>query len=198
MTGLEKILKHIEDDANATAQAVLEESRSKAEDITATAQTDGEKNRAEIEERSKLDVQACLSRAESAALLQEKKLILNAKQEIISSVIKSAKDSLFKLSNVEYTNVIVKMLVKYAMVQQGQIILSANDKLRLGKDFQATIQLALASTEGAAHTVSEDTRDIDGGFVLIYGDVEINCSFDALFFAARESLQDKVCGVLFV
>lgn len=198
MTGLEKILKHIEDDASATANAVIAEADNKAKEITAAARAEGEKRRAEIAEQSKLDVQACLSRAESAALLQEKKLILNAKQQIISNVIASAKDSLLKYPDKEYFDIIIKMVKKYALRQPGQIAFSRTDLGRLPQQFDYELQTALLEIVGASLTISEKSKDIDGGFILIYGDVEVNCSFDALFFAARESLQDKVCEVLFV
>lgn len=46
-------------------------------------------------------------------------------------------------------------------------------------------------------TVSRETRDIDGGFVLSYGGIEENCSIEALFYAARERLQDRVQELLF-
>ena len=38
---------------------------------------------------------------------------------------------------------------------------------------------------------------IDGGFVLIYGGMEENCSFSALFDANREDFLDAAKAVLF-
>ena len=40
-------------------------------------------------------------------------------------------------------------------------------------------------------------RNMEGGFVLVYGGVEQNCSFAALFDTARDSLQDKLHALLF-
>lgn len=197
MTGLEKILKHIEEDAAVTANAIIAEAESKAKEITALAYAEGEKKRLEIEERSKLDVKSCLSRAESAALLQEKKIILNAKQDIINDVILRAKESVLELPDKEYFDVILKMVKKHALGQAGQISFSQKDKNRLPQDFEDNLRTALAEIKGAKLTISEKTCDIDGGFILVYGDVEENCSFNALFFAAKETLQDKVCKLLF-
>ena len=45
--------------------------------------------------------------------------------------------------------------------------------------------------------VSAGSRDIDAGFVLTYGGIEENCSFDAIFDSARETLQDKAQELLF-
>ena len=46
-------------------------------------------------------------------------------------------------------------------------------------------------------TISKESKEIDGGFLLLYGDVEENCSFDAMFMAAKETLQDEVRDLLF-
>ena len=46
-------------------------------------------------------------------------------------------------------------------------------------------------------TLSSETIDTAGGFVLSYGGVEQNCTFHALIDAGRERLTDKVSKVLF-
>ena len=46
--------------------------------------------------------------------------------------------------------------------------------------------------------VSNGNCDIDGGFILIYGGIEENCSFRAMLDANREHLADKVNELLFV
>jgi len=197
MTGLEKILKHIEEDATTVAEAIVTEAKSKAEEMISLAQVEAEKKHAAIVQQSKTDVDACLSRGASAALLQEKKLILNAKQQIIGNVITSAKDSLMKLPEKEYFDIIIKMVQKYALAKPGQILFSDTDNERMPEQFEAILCAALLDIEGAELIISKKTRAINGGFVLLYGDVEENCSFDALFLAAKESLQDKVCELLF-
>ena len=45
--------------------------------------------------------------------------------------------------------------------------------------------------------ISETPANIKNGFVLSYGDVEENCSFDALIEASKETLQDKIGQMLF-
>lgn len=197
MTGLEKILKVIEDDAISAAEAVITEAQREADVITTAAKAECQKKCADIAAQSAIDIKASFSRAESAALLHEKKLILNAKQQIIDNVITSAKKSLVILPDKEYFDVIIKMIKKHALDQSGQIIFSTKDRKRLPNDFENVIRTALVDKNGASLTISEETGDFDGGFILIYGSVEENCSFDALFFAAREGLQDKVCALLF-
>ena len=46
--------------------------------------------------------------------------------------------------------------------------------------------------------MAKQPRPIDGGFILVYGGVEENCSIEALFYAEQERLQDKVQAFLCV
>jgi len=197
MTGLEKILKSIEADATTNAEAVIAEARREAEEITCAAKAEAEKKCAEIAIKSDMDRTAVLNRAESAAELMEKKIILDAKQQIINDIINKAKNSLANLSDSEYVEVLILMVKKYAHNKSGKIQFSLADKKRLTKDFDALLQKVLSEKEGASLTVSEDAAKVDGGFLLIYGDIEENCSFEALFNASKEELQDKVNALLF-
>lgn len=197
MTGLEKILKAIEDEAQANADAVIAQARKEADDIQAAAHTEAEKKSAQIAEKSAAEVKDTLSRAESAASLQERKIILEAKQQIISNIIIKARKSLAALPDSDFTDIILGMVKKFAHNKAGKIIFSETDRKRLPADMNEKMKSVLAEKSGASLTVAEETAAIDGGFLLIYGDVEENCSFDALFLAEKDTLQDKVNSLLF-
>lgn len=197
MTGLEKILKAIETDARANADAILSKANKEAEELIENARADAEKKCSEIAQKSETEVKAVLSRAKSAAMLQERQIILNAKQQMINNMIVNAKNTLINLSDEEYTEVVIRMVKKYAHREAGKIAFSEKDLKRLPKDFNLKLQNALTDKVGASLTLSEVASKIDGGFLLIYGDIEENCSFDAIFSAAKEELQDKVNTFLF-
>lgn len=197
MTGLEKILKAIEDQGQAAADAIIAEAKQTAESILAAAKLDAEKKSSQIAEKSAADVKSAINRAESAAALQEKKILLETKQQIISNIITNARKKLAELPDSEFTDIILKMVKKYSHNRPGTIVFSATDKKRLPVDFSDKLKSALVEKPEATLTVSEESANIDGGFLLIYGDVEENCSFDALFSTAKDSLQDKVNSLLF-
>ncbi len=197
MTGLDKIIKHIEDEAALTARNEIEKAKERAEEILKEAVLEADKKCSEIYEESQNEIKLSLSRSESAAALSEKKLILNAKQEIIADVIKKAQAALTSLPDEEYIVKVRNMIRKYALNQKGHILFSASDLTRLPKDFESSIITALADKSDAGLSVSGLTADIDGGFILDYGDIQVNCSFEALISAARETLQDKVREILF-
>ncbi len=197
MTGLEKILSAIEADAKHAADIVLRQAEQEAEQILAAAKAEADMKYAEIALKSDTAKKAVISRAESAAALQEKKTLLEAKQQIISSIIGEARKSLDHIPDQQYTEIILKMVSKYAHNKSGRILFSSADRKRLPSDLDIRIKEALKNKTGAILTVSEESTGISGGFLLVYGDIEENCTFDALFAAAKEDLQDKVNAYLF-
>ena len=46
-------------------------------------------------------------------------------------------------------------------------------------------------------TLSEETRPMRGGFIMVDGDVEINCAFETLVRLQREKLELAVAKTLF-
>lgn len=197
MTGLDKILTHIKEDASTAAEAIITQANKEANKITSDAQAEGKQRYEEINKQSELDVKAYKNRFKSAANLQERKLVLEAKQQIIGDIIRKAEDSLMNLSDEEYFKAILAMVKKYAQPESGQILFSKKDNKRLPVNFEDRLKEALEGIDGASLLISKETREIDGGFVLIYGEIEENCSFDALFLEARENMQDKVSALLF-
>ena len=197
MTGLEKILKAIEAEAQAGADTVIAQAKREAETILANAKMEAEAKCKVIAEKSEADVKAVISRAESAAALQEKKILLDAKQQIISNIIASARKRLDGLSNSEYTQVILSMVGKYAHNKKGKILFSSSDRVRLTNDFPEKLTSTLTNKAGAALEIGKEEPSFTGGFLLVYGDIEENCSFDALFAEEKDILQDKVNSLLF-
>lgn len=197
MTGLEKILKAIEVEAQAGADTVIAHAKRDAEEILNRAKSEAENKCIQIAEKSDADVKAVLSRAESAASLQEKKILLDTKQQIISNIIVSARNKLAKLPDSEYTDIILSMVKKYAHNKAGKILFSAADKKRLTKDFNDKLGNVLSGKSEASLTIADQEPPFEGGFLLIYGDIEENCSFDALFAEEKDNLQDKVNSLLF-
>jgi V/A-type H+-transporting ATPase subunit E len=195
MAGLEKIINDIEDEAKSAAEAITNAANEEAAEVIEKAKIKGEEESLLISKQSEADVSDYLSRAKSAAALQLKQAVLNTKQELINDVIEKALQSLYQLPDEEYFNLVLKMIGKYTLQQKGTIMFSAKDLNRLPASFQKKMEEVLAGKTELA--ISKETAQIKGGFVLVYGGVEENCSFEALFDAARETMQDKVHEMLF-
>lgn len=193
MTGLEKIVQQIQSEAQQAADNVIAQAKTEATEIVNKAKQEAAAQIASIEGQSKTDEGNILSAGKSAAALQIRRAVLEAKQQIIGELIEKTQKSIYDLPDDKYFALILKMVTKYALPERGEILFNASDLKRLPADFSDNI----AKAAPAGLTISKETRNIDGGFVLIYGGVEENCSFDALFYAAQETLQDKVQKLLF-
>ena len=196
MSGLDKIKSQILEEAEGTAQARLSEASARAEEITAAAkaevQAEGEKMRQKSEEA----VKNYTERVASSCDMQRKKAVLTAKQEVISEVLTKAYDKVVQLPENEYFELMRKMLNKYVQPADGEIVFSAADGKRMPEGFDKEIQ-KIAEAKGGTLNVSGETREIDGGFILVYGGIEENCTIRSMFDAKRDELSDQVQKLLF-
>ena len=112
-------------------------------------------------------------------------------------MIAKARKQLISLSDSEYTEMILSMVRKYAYRKEGKILFSKSDRKRLTSDFADRLNSSLAQKPGASLIIAEQEPPFTGGFLLVYGDIEENCSFDALFAERKDILQDKVNSLLF-
>lgn len=196
MTGLEKMKSQILDEANRSAGEILEQAKKEADAVMAEARKNAEAECQRISEKSEADAESLKGRAESSCDLQKRKAVLKAKQEVISEILKRAYKKMLASDTETYFDIIRKMLNKYVLPEEGEICFSSDDKKRMPDGFEKEIA-AIAAAKGGKLTVSKEKRNIQGGFVLIYGGIEENCTFKAMFDSRRGELSDKVHALLF-
>ena len=125
-----------------------------------------------------------------------KKALLQAKQELIRGVLEKAQAQILSLETPAYFDMIREMLKKYAQPEAGTIRFSKKDLERMPEGFETEIQ-NIAGEKGGSLALEKDPADLDGGFILIYGGIEENCTIGAMFEAKRDELSDCVHKVMF-
>ena len=195
MTGLEQIIRQIEDDAAASAVSIRQKAEEEAAQIAQEARSRGEARAQEIANQTKEQAKSIQSRAESAAALQKRQSVLAAKQAIIHELLEKSRQTMETLPAAEYFANLLKLIRRYALPQEGEILLSQRDLDRLPSGFEQ--ELAQALPVGGSLKVSSETRDIRGGCVLLYDGVEENCSIEALFSAGKDEMTDLARSILF-
>lgn len=195
MTGLDKIVSEINDEAKAEAEAIIQKANDEAAEIKAAAQTAGQAQADKILAQAKQDVADIGRSRESAQALQHRQRTLETKQTLLAETLDKALEALRGLPNWDYFNLLMRLAAASAQEGEGVMMLSAEDRQKLPSGFEHDLNSAL--TGGKSLKISDETRPIDGGFVLKYGDIEENCSFAAIFDARREEFIDKIQGVLF-
>ena len=123
----------------------------------------------------------------------------NAREDVrrlLGETLERARQAALALPDDDYFALLLRMAKRYALGKSGEAAFSARDQKRMPKDFPAKLDAA-AKELGGSLTVSKEPRDIDGGFVLLYGGMEENCSLTALFDANREDFLDAARAALF-
>ena len=137
-------------------------------------------------------------RLKAGAELEARKQRLQAKQEVVEEAFSQAIKKLNSLPDDQYFSIIVDLIVNSASNDSGEIILSGRDKERLPSDFEEKVNKNLSSKRSSGNfTLSDETRDINGGFILKMGNVEINNSFDAIIRMKRNEIEADVIASLF-
>ena len=135
-------------------------------------------------------------RAGAAADMQRKQAVLAAKQEMIREVLREAYEEILGLEAERYFGLMEKLLREYVLPEEGEICFNSRDLERMPEGFSGRIR-TIAAGAGGSLTLSETPLDTDGGFLLVYGGIEENCTLKAVFSSRREELSDQVNRMLF-
>lgn len=192
MTGLEKMKSQILNEAELSAKKILDEAKQDAEKVMQTAKENAEAECGRISKKSEAELEAVKERAASSRDLQKRKAILQAKQEVIAKILDDVYEALLVLDDKSYFEFIRKMLKKFVLPQEGSICFSSNNLKRMPENFESEIMDIAAKKGGKLTLLKEGNDTIRGGFVLLYGGIEENCTFKAMFDSKKGELSDKV------
>ena len=193
MSGIDVIISQIEQDTQAVCEKIIAEAQAKADKILAEARDQAQSVAAAGKEKTAARVADIKKRGESAADLEEKRVMLCTKQDIIATMLKNGLDDAKNLPDNEYFALIVQMVEKYSQPEDGIICFGRRDKERMPDDLPERVN----SAAKGRLTLAVEDADIDAGFILKYGGIEQNCSFDAIFASEAETLSDRAGKLLF-
>jgi len=194
MKGTEKIIAHIQADADAQAAEILAqaEARSAAirEDYEQKAkQAYAERIRAGVKEN-----QDRLDSMERLANMESRKAILALKQDMVAKSFDRAVDQLVALPEAQYIALLAKLAVKASVTGDEEIVLNARDKKAVGEKL---VKAANEKLGGGQLRLAKDTGNFKGGLILRRGSIEANCTAELLVDLCREEMAAELAGVLF-
>ena len=195
MDGIEKIIDRISSDAQREIDDVLAAAQAEAQKITAEYQAQAQAQADEILSRGE---QAAVERGErlaSVAQLECRKEVLRAKQEVIDEAFQLAMKKLTQLPQEKCVALLADLAAQAASKGTEALIFSAADRARLGKAVVVAANQKLG--DKGQLTLSQETRPMQGGFILSDGVVEVNCTFETLVRLQRNTLSTQVADVLF-
>ncbi len=198
MNGIEKITGKILEEANADAQKIIEQAKAEAGKILETYKNKATVAAAELEELGGRQAIAQERKYESNAGLEARKTLLQKKQELIAQAFDTALNNLRSLPAEQYVALLARLAANASENGAEQVIFSPEDKEKHGQQIIAAANEMLKEKgKNGQLTISEKTRPMAGGIVLVRGDVEVNAALDELVRMQRDALSTKVAEVLF-
>ena len=226
MEGIEKITARIAQDAQAEISRLTAETEEKVQAVLTNAAAQAQQEANEIVEKGRMAASERLERLNSASQMERRKLELAARQEVLGEAFALALEKLCTLPEQEYIALLTRLALEASSSGKEQLILSQKDRAAVGKQVVMAVNDALvkerarslpeevtrskvgafvdklvhnttAAVTGTGLTLSEETRDLKGGFIMVDGDVEINCAFETLVRLQREQMEKKVADALF-
>lgn len=173
-------------DAAAEAKKTTDAAAKEAEAVLEAAKVKAERESASLNALAQIEADKAAAKEISSAEMQARKIILTKKQTILEEVIATAKANLLSLTAVEYKVIIIGMLDKAEIEESAEVIFNSKDKDALGKEVAAK-----------GYKVSNETRDIDGGFIVKKGDIEYNYSFESIISVEKEDIEQIAAEILF-
>ena len=194
MKGTEKIIAHIQADAQAQADAIL----AQAEQQCAAIREAYAKKAGELySEKLRAGVKACQDQVDSQeriAQMEGKKSVLALKQEMVSLSFEKAQALLTALPEEKYVAFLAALAAKAAVTGDEEIVLNARDREAVGA---AVVKAANEKLGHGKLSLSERTGDFAGGLILSRGNVEANCTAELLVELCRGEMSAEIADMLF-
>lgn len=227
MNGIEKITARIAEDGRAENEAVLAQARAEAADITAKYQAQAKAEADEILAQGRKNAEERTRHLDTMAQMECRKALLAAKQDVIEEAFQLAHKKLLELPSEKYVDLLAELAANASTTGREKLIFSPSHRAQVGKAVVMAANKKLAEAvspklpeevtetragavldkvvSGASAilngtgmlTLAEETRPMDGGFILSDGAVEVNCTFDTLIRLQRGALAGEVAKVLF-
>lgn len=190
MTSSEKILAGIAGEAKTEAEKITAEAEKQAAEITAAAKAEAETDAGKIRAAAEKKAELIINSGKSSAGLLKRDTALNCRRELIEKALNFVADIVNAYGDKDYFDFLLTLIKKEKLNGKGEVYLSVKDKAR---------DIAAFKSELSALdlTLSDTFADINGGFILKYGDIQINGELSALIHEKRDVLTDELNKALF-
>ena len=196
MEGLEKILDAIAADAQKQSDEIVEEANNQAKAIKKESDDLSTAEYNSVVGKANERANRIIESADSFSEIDFRNKILSEKRVMIDRVFDKAVEKLVNLPDDKYLAVITALVKKYADNGEGELIFNSKDLKKATPSFVDALNKSL--TSGKSVVISEKADDsIVGGFRIRYGNIEVNCAFDALCNEYRETATTNVAKILF-
>ena len=190
---IDAITAKIVSDATEYANGLTSEAKAEAESIMAAARQEADSVLAGLEAQGSKDAVVVMHRKKSAAELEARKMRLAVKQQAVTEAMEAAINHIAGMDSGEYLAFLLRKIAETG-IREGEVLLNAKDKDSLGVEL---IKAANEELKDGKLTLSSQTINAKGGFVLKYGAREINSTLETMVGSVKEAVTSDVVAALF-
>ncbi len=198
MSALEKMQERITQDARAAADEIMRAATAEAEGLLAQAKATAAQRRDEEVARGAARAEEAHRRILTLAELESRRQALATKAALIDEVFSEAARRLTRVEPATYRLYLTETMLSAVRTGDEEVIMCERDRETPGREVLAEANARLARQGRCASLrLSETVGDFVGGFILKSGNVEVNCTFDAILAKQREAMLVDVARLLF-
>jgi V/A-type H+-transporting ATPase subunit E len=195
---VDKLKAKIISDAEAGARKMVEEGQAGAEAVGAEARAGVDKLAAGARARAESEAKEHIRRQVSLRQLEAKKGILTEKGKVMEEVFGRALEELRRRDREQGYGLTRELLLRAIETGDEELIVAPEDRKGITPSFIENINRELRKAGKRAEIkLADETREIQGGFILRRGRVETNSSFETLLTMLRDDIETEVAGILF-
>lgn len=195
MSNINNLTSKIMKDAEDKKAVILAEAVNEKNKILTKKQEAARSVEKTILEKAEREAISRKERIISGAELQARNESLEAKQKVISEVFELTVEALCNAGNDDLKEFVKETILNIDVSGKQNLILNDAGKKVISEELITEINKELG--EKASITLSEETGNFKGGFILEKDGIEINNTFEALVTSLKDDLSLEVAKVLF-
>jgi len=184
----QQVIEKILAEANAEAEKIKEQAQEKE----AVEQAKLDEQLSQFNEQTETLAQKAAADEKShvlaAARMDIAKQLLAEKGKILDDVFKQSRRQLQQLPDDQYHQLITKLMLQAVETGQEQVILDINEA-RIDQQLIDQVNQELSANGKGDLKLSDQRRDLGGGFILSRGKIKTNVSFEVILDQARKDLE---------
>lgn len=219
MTGLEKITARIQAEGRERAGAILQEAEQACTELARDFAIRTEQERTRIRERAMREGEAMVAASRESVARTERRILQEAKTAAVDRAFDKAREELCSSDFGKYRELLSALLV-CALLEQDraeceslalcdeqeefeyfEVLMNSTDRERFGdeviRNAARVVERRIGAKKADMLRLARECADIDGGVILRYGRVELNCSLSTVLRELRDEIEERVAHILF-
>jgi len=196
LSGVEKLTQSIIDEAEGEARAVFDHAKVHIEQGKQKMLHVIEKRKQDILAHAKKTGEEQKKRALAVYGLELRKDLLKAKRDALDTAYDKALEELLNLPKEQYLAHIKKLILTNISTGKETVLTSENEKY-IDKAFLDGVNSALNGSGKAGMLSLAKTSEVKSGFILQEGGLVVDCSFEMVVKALRETTETQAANILF-